>query len=223
MDMADSADPVFIKMREVNLLSPVVKSLTLIDGKLIDETVYCYQDDKGAKVGSIAPVEVLIYIPDTPETYILNAVDAQLFTYGESNYITDSSYQYTSQKVSRKWVETNGRTERKGRTYDNYGKLLLECDAIGATASDKYKSMIESQSMEKIKSALRALKSRQANLPLLIEELKEAMDDDQSLQFLNSWNKCLIAKFVEEILRGDPDLNQAKFYYEVLYVMIMKC
>lgn len=216
MDMADSADPVFIKMREVNLLSPVVKSLTLIDGKLIDETVYCYQDDKGAKVGSIAPVEVLIYIPDTPETYILNAVDAQLFTYGESNYITDSSYQYTSQKVSRKWVETNGRTERKGRTYDNYGKLLLECDAIGATASDKYKSMIESQSMEKIKSALRALKSRQANLPLLIEELKEAMDDDQSLQFLNSWNKCLIAKFVEEILRGDPDLNQAKFYYECI-------
>ena len=89
-------------------------------------------------------------------------------------------------------------------------------DAIGATASDKYKSMIESQSMEKIKSALRALKSRQANLPLLIEELKEAMDDDQSLQFLNSWNKCLIAKFVEEILRGDPDLNQAKFYYECI-------
>lgn len=36
-----------------------MKSLTLIDGKLIDETVYCYQDDKGAKVGSIAPVEVL--------------------------------------------------------------------------------------------------------------------------------------------------------------------
>lgn len=83
--------------------------------------------------------------------------------------------------------------------------------------------MIESQSMEKIKSALRALKSRQANLPLLIEELKEAMDDDQSLQFLNSWNKCLIAKFVEEILRGDPDLNQAKFYYECIVCDDYEC
>lgn len=216
MDMVDNVDSVFVKMKEVNLLLPVVKSLTLIDGKLINETVFRYQDDKESKVGFIAPAEVLTYIPDEPENYILTTVDTQLFTYGENNYITEFSYQYANQKVSRKCVETNGRTERKSSIYDNYGKLLLECDAMVTTASDKYKSMIENQSVEKIKSALRALKSRQENLPLLIEELKEAMDDEQSLQFLNSWNKCLITKFVEEILRGDPDLNQARFYYECI-------
>ena len=32
MDMADRADPVFIDMKKANLLLPIVKSITLIDG-----------------------------------------------------------------------------------------------------------------------------------------------------------------------------------------------
>lgn len=52
MDMADTADSVFVMMKEANFLSPVVKSLILVDEKLVHETVCRYQVDRESKLVS---------------------------------------------------------------------------------------------------------------------------------------------------------------------------
>lgn len=216
MDMADSADSVFAMMKEANLLSPVVKSLIFVDGKLVNETVYRYQADKESKIGFIAPVEVLTYIPDAPEVYVQSTVDALLFTHGESNYTTEVSYRYANLKTSRLWVETNGRTERKSRVCDDYGKLLLECDVIGTTASDKYKGVGKAIDEADLRYAINYLRKQQRTFASGIEVLKEKVDNQQFLRFLNSQDHSFIASFAEEIVKSKPDLSQAKYYYEYI-------
>lgn len=215
-DMADYTDSVFVKMREMNLLLPVVKTQTLIDGKLVGEKVYRYQADKNSKIGVIVPVEVLTYIPDTPEVYVQATIDTLVFNHGENNYITETSYRYASQKTIRMWVEAIGRTDQKSRTYDDYGKLLLECDAIGTTASDKYKGGGNTINEEELGTAMRNLKRKQQIFKSAIEVLKEEVDDERFLNFLDSQDHFFVASFAEEILKINQDLNQAKFYYECI-------
>lgn len=210
MDMANSADSVFVMMKEVNLLSPVVKSLILVDGKLIHETVYRYQVDKESEISFIAPVEMLTYVPDMPEVYAQSKIDALLFTYGESNYTTESSYRY----ALKMWVETNGRTERKSRVYDNYGKLLLECDVIGTAASDKYKGMGKTIDEADLRLAISYLRKQQRTFASVIEVLKEKVGNKRFLRFLNSQDHFFVASFAEEIVKSEPDLSKARYYYE---------
>lgn len=216
IDMADSADSVFVKMKERNLLLPVVKLLTLFDGKLTRETVYRYQTDKESKVGFIAPVEVLTYIPDIPDAYVPSSIDTLLFTHGESNYTTEVSYQYVSRKAAKIKVETDGRTERKSCVYDSYGKLLLECDAIGTTASDKYKGMRNTVDEREFETAMKSLKINQQIFASAMEVFKGDIDDEQFLHFINSQDHFFIASFAEEILKRNPDLNKVKCYYECI-------
>lgn len=210
MDMADTADSVFVMMKEANFLSPVVKSLILVDEKLVHETVCRYQVDRESKIGFIAPVEVLTYVPDMPEAYAQSVVDTILFSHGESNYTTEASYRY----ASKMWVETNGRTERKSRVYDSYGKLLLECDVIGTTASDKYKGVGKAIDEADLKFAINYLRKQQRTFASGIEVLKEEVDNQHFLRFLNSQDHSFIASFAEEIVKSKPDLSQARYYYE---------
>lgn len=218
MDMADSADSVFVKMKEANLLLPVVKSLTLIDGKLVSETVCRYQADKESKIGSIAPIEELIYIPDTPEVYVQAVVDTLLFTHGESNYTTEVSYKYASQKTSRIRVETNGRTERKSYVYDNYGKLLLECDTIGTAACDMYDNLVMQSYYSEIRHELNNLEKYQQDFLLTIESIKSEVTDEQFVRFLRSEEHSLIISFAKKISNSGQNLYWARYYYrDIVY------
>lgn len=215
MDMADTADSVFVDMKKVNLLSPIVKSLVLINGKLVGETVYRYQADKESKIGSIAPIEKLTYIPDTPEVYILSSTDTLLFTHGESNYTTETFYRYVSQKASRMWVEANGRTKGKSRAYDFYGKLLLECDVAGAIASDKCKIMFPKTDMNEIHSLLNYLEKAKRKFSLVEEDMIDAeFYDEQFSHFLRSDDSRIVSYFAEKILKSDPDLIWTRIYYK---------
>ena len=215
MDMADRADPVFIDMKKANLLLPIVKSITLIDGKLISESVFRFQADKEAKVGSIAPVEKLTYVPIKPEIYVPSSIDTQLFNYGENNYTIDASYQYASQKVSRMWVEIDGRTERNSRAYDNYGKLLLECNATGVMASDECKLVLNPETdLRAIYSTLKQLEKPHREFSSIMQMIADEVYDDQFSNFQRSHDNYVVVTFAEKILKSEPDLIWARIYYK---------
>lgn len=215
MDMANNVDSVFIKMKEVNLLSPIVKSLILIDGELINETVYRYQSDGESKAGSIAMIEELTYIPDATENYVINTIDTLLFAYGETNYTLEATHRYKRDKLFRKLVESNRRTDQKSYVYDDFGKLLLESDAIGTTASDKYKGVIIPVDKHVLGDAYQKLGRNQQIFVEVKEDIK-GMGDDEAVHFLNSHECFLVSSFTEEILKSQPDWNQAKFYYDCI-------
>lgn len=106
------------------------------------------------------------------------------------------------------------RTERKSRVYDSYGKLLLECDVIGTTASDKYKGVGKAIDEADLKFAINYLRKQQRTFASGIEVLKEEVDNQHFLRFLNSQDHSFIASFAEEIVKSKPDLSQARYYYE---------
>lgn len=216
MDIATNVDSVFIKMKEVNLLSPIVKFLTLIDGELINETVYRYQSDGESKAGSIVMTEELTYIPDTTEFYVINAIDTSLFAYDETNYTVEATHRYIRNELFRKRVETIGRKEKKNYAYDNFGKLLLECDVIGIAASDKCKGMIIPVDNEVLDDAMRFLKAQYRNFQSVIRDFNEMKDDDDIANFLKSREYFLISSLVDRIVKIDSDLNHVKYYYECI-------
>lgn len=214
MDMVDSADSVFIMMKEANLLSPIVKSLSVIDKKMVSETVNRYQFEKEAKVGSITLVEKLTYIPDTSEIYVPTTVDTLLFAHGESNYTIEASYQYANEKKSRVLVEANERTSRKCYVYNDYGKLLLECNVAGITASDKYKDTLKTIHKTDVENVLRKMRTFSYFITEEMEEFKNGFDDEQFTHFINSQDHFFVISFAQGMLNKKIGYDLIKYYYE---------
>jgi len=101
-EIANSADPVIGDMKKLNLLAPVIKQLTLKNGKILDETVIRYEKFRDDTLCYICPSKRYTNVRDQPETYVSSASDMSLFTRPESEYLQEESY-----------------------TYRRYGKLIL--------------------------------------------------------------------------------------------------
>ncbi|MDD3036496.1 hypothetical protein [Bacteroides sp.] len=216
-DIADGVDPVIDKMKQSNLFSPIVKKLTICDGQLINETVLRYQANEQSGKSFIAPTEALMYIPTTPTTYSSTTKETKLFTYGESNYALVATYQYASNKTSKLPVKKSERTAKMSYAYDDYGKLIMECNAIGATADDCYKNEGSGtivkpdliMSLSNFKGAYGYSKQILATIPSNIK-------DGQFLYFFNSREHNFIISFGEEMIKSNTDLNKAQNYYDII-------
>ncbi len=139
VDMSLGIDSVIDEMKRKNILSPIVKKLNLSNDQLLTETIWRYCIDKQSDSCLFAPIEQLVYIPESTVVYSVNNEDISLFTYGESNYEKVTLYKYVHNKVSYLPIEEDACTKGKSYAYDDYGHLLLDCQGVGASATDKYK------------------------------------------------------------------------------------
>lgn len=213
-DMADDIDPIIDKMKQSNLSSFIVKQRDLCDKQLISESVWRYNINEQSV---IIPFETLTYIPDTFITYSESEEEKELFTYGESNYISSASYYYVNNKCSSLPVEKNERTEKKSYAYDDFGKLLLECDAMGATASDLYKSIGNGMGdKQNLVPLLNNLKSSYLYFKSISEKIHRDVDDEQFLDYFNSWDHELVIQLAEELVNFNSESNKAQNCYEII-------
>ena len=210
-DMADNVQATIDKMKQSNLLSAVVKERTLCEGRLINETVWRHKES-----GSIiVPAEALLYIPETSVTDVVTAQETELFTYGESNYTSVALYQYAGNRTSRLPVKENRRTEKNSYAYDDYGKLVLKCNAAVACAQDWY-DVIEWNKQPDIDMSLNNLKGNYQQFQSISRTIPADVKDDRFLSFFRSREHSFIISFTEEMIKSNPDINEAQTYYDII-------
>lgn len=210
-DMADGVQTTIDKMKQSNLLSAVVKDRTLCEGRLINETVWRHKESGNI----IVPAEALLYVPETSVTDAVVAQETGLFTYGESNYTPVASYQYAGNRTSRLPVKENGRTKKKSYAYDDYGKVLLECNAAVADAKDRY-DVIEWNSQPDIDLSLSNFKGSYQQFQSMSRTIPADVKDDRFLSFFRSREHSFIISFAEEMIKSNSDVNEAQTYYDII-------
>lgn len=215
-DIADGVDLVIDKMRQKNLLSSVVKESILSEGKLLNETVWKYQEESSAKK-LIIPTKGFMYVPESPVVYQTIEKESTLFTYGESNYLPSVTFRYSTNKTSTLPVEQNGRTQKKSYAYDNFGNLLLECNAQQGTARDLYKNLEGGLiNREDIITAINRIQSAYMYCKRILQVIPTELNDDRFLRFLDSDEHYFIIQFSEEMVSKNTDLTEAQNYFEVI-------
>lgn len=220
VDMAEKADVTIDRMRERNILSPIVKNLFLTDGKLVKERVWVYKDDGLSQAGSIVPVEEWLYAPLSSESYSPVNKETQLFTYGKEKYCQINSYHYQRIPTANMLIGKSGRMEKKSVAYDYYGKVILECDAFGAIADDPYKGDSPSgiSYPYDFVNAVRGIPLRYHNeyIPIL-EHIKQNVTDRQFLSFLDSREVYIINLFMEELSKEEAmNISLLYEYYDYI-------
>lgn len=217
VDMAEKADVAIDRMRERNILSPIVKNLLLTDGKLVRERVWVYKDDGLSQAGSIVPVEEWLYAPLSSESYSPVNKETQLFTYGKEKYCQINSYHYQRIPTANMLIGKSGRTGKKSVVYDYYGKSILECNAFGAVADDPYKGDSPSgiSYPYDFVNAVRGIPLRYHNeyIPIL-EHIKQNVTDRQFLSFLDSKEVYIINLFMEELSKKEEEAMNISLLYE---------
>ncbi len=93
-EMDDEADSVFVKMKERNVLSPVIKEIDLCNGLLLNESVSCYQWENADSTDCLELHQQYVYSPKDAVHYQLNDTDNGLFTFGKANYVLKNKYDY---------------------------------------------------------------------------------------------------------------------------------
>lgn len=210
IDICDGVDPTIDKMKKRNLLSPVIKQLNLFNGQVSSETVWRYQADQQLDTCFLAPFEQLVYIPEGKLVYSGNTTDTSLFTYGESNYDTMSSYKYVRNKVSYLPMEENAWSKKKSYAYDTYGHLLLDCSSVCASASDKYKYFNSLNNKFEIARAVKSIYGQLQQFYNIYERIDiNIIDDREFLDYYNNGSNRLIIQFIKMNLQASisPDLD----------------
>lgn len=116
-EMSGSADPVIEKMKRLNLLSPVVKRLTLYNDKIIDETVEQYVALTGDTL-VVVPSSRYVDIPEQLVMYEPSALDATLFTRDKAGYLEEKSIVYQRHGKLYLPVQVNTRSGSSVVCYD---------------------------------------------------------------------------------------------------------
>ena len=215
-DMADGVDLVIDKMKQKNLLSPIVKESTLSEGKLINETVWKYQEEASGK-NLILPTEAFMYVPETSVVCQTAEKETALFNYGEDNYFSSVTLHYGTNKTSTMPVEENGRIQKKSYAYDNFGNLLLECNTRQGSARDLYKNTEGGNiNREDIITAITGLQGAYMFCKRILQVIPNEVDDYHFLGFLDSHEHHFIIRFAEEMASKNIDLTEAQNCFEAI-------
>lgn len=85
-EIDNNANPVIVKMKQKNLLSPIVKQLHLRNDVITDEIVTLYESRDTGNTCYITPSEQHVFYPGNTIRFSPSATDGNLFTNGRSNY-----------------------------------------------------------------------------------------------------------------------------------------
>ncbi|PXZ42711.1 MULTISPECIES: hypothetical protein [Sanguibacteroides] len=124
-EMSESASPFISKMKQANLLSPVIKQATLRNGQLIDETVVRYETLETDSSCFFGLTDQYIYQTENPVAYTLAIPDQNLFTRGENNYRTENSSEYKRIKKFYLPVSNTTRSTSSANVYDASGNYIV--------------------------------------------------------------------------------------------------
>lgn len=210
VDMDSGVDPEIDKMKQRNRLSPIVKQIDLSNNQVINEMVYRYvsmQPDTSFSVLS----ERLVYIPDSLVTYLGNAENAQLFTYGEDNYNKVASYKYIYNTASYLPIEEDVWTQKKSYAYDSNGYLSLDCNGVGGYAASRCKYI--GKDLTGIVSVVKELYGKFKEFDDLYSTLDiNSIDNEEFVRYYYSRNHVVIIEFIKTFLAASicPDLENIK-------------
>lgn len=125
MDIA--ADSMIMKMKNYNVLNPVMKQINLVNGKLTNEVVSCFgvfESNDGLGIGLS---QQFLYTPDKVTEYTFSVMDKSMFTYGQTNYLLDKTFEYEEHRNLYLPIVTKNRLERTVKCYDfTRGQLILD-------------------------------------------------------------------------------------------------
>lgn len=210
VDMNTGVDPVIDKMKQENLLLPVVKQLTLSNNQVLNDMVYQYTNallDSSVIVLS----EQLMYVPDGPVAYLENAGNDQLFTYGKSNYDRIASYKYVRNNTLFLPTEEDARTQKKSYAYDEDNHLSLDCNGLGGYAASGCKYVGES--IGDMRSDVQLLyKEFKAFLGVYDVLDRSIIDDEEFEIYIYSRNHEVIIRYMRAFLELSicPDMDYVK-------------
>ena len=130
-EMDITADSMIIKMKNHNVLSPVIKQINLIDGKLVDETISFFNVFESSGELGIGLSQQFLYTPDKITEYTFSVMDKSMFTYGRTNYLLDKTLEYEQSHNLCLPVMIEDRLEQRVKCYDfTRGQLILDAKNI---------------------------------------------------------------------------------------------
>lgn len=133
-EMSDSASPIIGKMKQRNMLTPIVKELQLKGDMVQVEKVTCYSALETNGVCNIVPNEHYIYYSTENESLpisTLTTLDVSLFTYGQPNYRLEKIIEYEQKNHSCLPVKLLTNTEIFTLYNDfNYNQIVLKAKNV---------------------------------------------------------------------------------------------
>lgn len=124
-EMSEAVFPFIARMKRANFLSPLIKEATLINGKLIDETVSRYEVFETDSTCHFGLADRFVRVPDSPVVYTPSIPDRVLFTGGESNYREISSWKHERLNNFCLPVEVLTCSTRVANVYDPSGRYVV--------------------------------------------------------------------------------------------------
>lgn len=121
------ADSMIMKMKKHNVLSPVMKQINLVNGKLANEVVSCFDVFESNDGLGIGLSQQFLYTPDKMTEYTFSVMDKSMFTYGQTNYLLDKTFEYEQRRNLYLPIVTKNRLEQTVKCYDfTRGQLILD-------------------------------------------------------------------------------------------------
>lgn len=223
MDMNDGIDPAIDKMKRENRLSPVIKQITLSNNQVLSEIVYQYAKAK-PDTCFIVLSEQLMYVPDSPVTYLENVGNEQLFTYGKDNYSRIASCKYICNNNFCLPIEEDAQTQKKSYAYDSNDHLSLDCNGLGGYAANKCRYVGEN--LYSVEHAVKQLYERFKAFDDMYNALDiYSINNEEFTRYYNSKNHKTIIEFIKVFLELSisPDLDYAmKLEAEINEDLIME-
>lgn len=129
-EMGDGASPVFAKMKQKNILTPVVKEIHLKGDTIQVEKVSLYETLETGDALYIGLAQKYAFYPTSDKILSINSLtspDASLFSHGQTNYLLEQTIDYRQSNQSYLPVGVQGNAENGVLCYDfNYGYVILK-------------------------------------------------------------------------------------------------
>lgn len=133
-EMGDDASPVFAKMKQQNILSPVVKEIQLKGDSIQVETVSRYEVREAEDMfycGLSGKYTFYSISGETLSFSTLSIPDASMFTQGQANYRQEQAIGYEQSNRLYLPVEVRDNTGNEVCCYDfNYGQVILKAKYV---------------------------------------------------------------------------------------------
>ena len=221
-EMQDGAGAIFEKMKQYNVLNPVVKQLNLKDGRVLEETVSCYEmveTDNRCYFGLACQY---LHVPESDIVYTPSAMDAILFTRGEENYRLEKSYDYEQNHYSYLPVGETSRSGQSAVCYDVSGNQCILKGENGSSKSvialDMNKYQQRKESWDSIQHVARvfdvAERFYESYKMIRVEELDMIFQD-----YLNSKEHDMIMRLIKTLV----DRGKGREWSEVQVLLDSVC
>lgn len=142
-DIKATVSPFISGMKKANFISPIIKEITLVNGKLIRENVATYREFSSGKKTSFLPVGTYSYGTIQPLAYTLKLPVDKLFTYSASAYRKEMETDY--REINNLYFPVSHMTlnEHTATVYNSSGeRLVLKAKNVGPkdiAVVDRYK------------------------------------------------------------------------------------